>query len=591
MATTAAPTRSTGESRRLPIPAAHREFTVQVDGQDLPRTHQLLALALQSAANRVASARLAYLDGSAAAGGFALSESALFVPGARVQISAGAGRDRSVLFEGRVVRHALKLRDHSAPQLVIDCRHDAARLATRRRARSWFDAKDSDAIEALLGEAGLAAEVEATTVQHEQLVQFDATDWDFALRRAAAAGLVLFTRAAKVVARKPALDGDPVAQLSFGAVLLELDAEIDARAQAAEHHALSWLPSDQAASDLGSAEPALAAPGNLDTAALADATGTPRRELRHAALPEAEAQAWADAVAAAARLNQVSGRAKCEGLGNVFPGDVIALARCGARFDGRVLVTGVRHSFDTVEGWKTHLQFGGIEAAEQRAAESAPPRPMRGLLPAAEGLQIGIVTGNEDPAGEDRVRVRLPAVETDGDGLWARVASPDAGSERGFFFRPEIGDEVVLGFLDDDPRHPVILGMLHSSARPAPERASDDNPVKLYQSREKLRIRIDDEKKILTLETPGGQKLVLDDDAQGLTLSDQHGNKIVLGPDGIAIESAKAIEVKAATRHALSAGTAFDLSASTQLKLEGSAGAELSSSGVTKVKGSLVQIN
>ena len=130
----------------------------------------------------------------------------------------------------------------------------------------------------------------------------------------------------------------------------------------------------------------------------------------------------------------------------------------------------MRQAFDTVQGWKTHLQFGGIapDAGLRSACRSiAPPQ----LLAPVAGLQAGVVTDNEDPAGEFRVRVRLPLVNDGDDGVWARVASLDAGAERGFFFRPEIGDEVLLGFLDDDPRQPVLLGMLHSSALAAPLRA------------------------------------------------------------------------------------------------------------------------
>ena len=98
-------------------------------------------------------------------------------------------------------------------------------------------------------------------------------------------------------------------------------------------------------------------------------------------------------------------------------------------------------------------------------------------------MQIGIVVSNEDPDGEHRVRVRMPLVSADEDGTWARVAVLDAGDERGFFFRPEVGDEVVLGFLSDDPRQAVILGMLHSSAKAAPLQGSDDNHEKVFQSR------------------------------------------------------------------------------------------------------------
>ena len=79
---------------------------------------------------------------------------------------------------------------------------------------------------------------------------------------------------------------------------------------------------------------------------------------------------------------------------------------------------------------------------------------------------------HEAPDGEDRVQVRVPVINSQDDGLWARVATLDAGENRGSFFRPEIGDEVVLGFLNDDPRDPIILGMLNSSAKPAPITAS-----------------------------------------------------------------------------------------------------------------------
>ncbi|MFO0795324.1 MAG: phage baseplate assembly protein V [Candidatus Brocadiaceae bacterium] len=100
-----------------------------------------------------------------------------------------------------------------------------------------------------------------------------------------------------------------------------------------------------------------------------------------------------------------------------------------------------------------------------------------------------------DPDGEDRIKVRLPLISDAEEGIWA--VSPHWMQEKGVarFFRPEIGDEVVVGFLNDDPRHPVVLGMCHSSAKPAPEPAKDDNHRKGYVSREKMEFIFDDEKK------------------------------------------------------------------------------------------------
>jgi uncharacterized protein involved in type VI secretion and phage assembly len=273
----------------------------------------------------------------------------------------------------------------------------------------------------------------------------------------------------------------------------------------------------------------------------------------------------------------------------VLPGDTVTLSGVGTRFSGDVLVTGVRQEFDTTQGWKTHLQFGG-SAPDPALRERLQLNRTAALLAPVAGLQAGVVTDNEDPDGEFRVRVRLPLVMAGDDGLWARVASLDAGADRGFFFRPEVGDEVLVGFLDDDPRHPVLLGMLHSSALAAPLTPSNDNPQKGYKSRSGIQLLFDDEKKIVTLLTPGGNTLVLDDDAQGITLQDQNGNKIVLGPDGIAIESSQALSLKSGTEASVEGGSSLDLKAATALTCEGTASNDILSGGVVKVAGSAIQL-
>ena len=219
------------------------------------------------------------------------------------------------------------------------------------------------------------------------------------------------------------------------------------------------------------------------------------------------------------------------------------------------------------------------------------PAPVRPLLGAVHGLQIGVVTSLEDDSGEHRVRVRLPLVEAQGDGIWARVASLDAGQDRGFFFRPELGDEVVLGFLDNDPRHPVLLGMLNSSALPPPDTASDANPVKRYKSREGLELIFDDEHQVITARTPGGRQLVLDDDKGEIRLADAAGNALVLDDQGVTLQSATAVLFKSSTNVSVEVGGSFELQATADLTLEGGTGAELKSNAITKLTGSLVQIN
>jgi Rhs element Vgr protein len=578
------------DERTLPIPAAHREFTVKVGGEEVPREHQLLAVNVVKAVNRISSARLVYLDGSASASDFPLSNAATFVPGQEVEILAGASSDAVSLFKGVVLRQSLKVRDHTAPQLIVECRHKAAKLTVGRKDAYYFDQTDSDILTALLDGAGISADVESTSGTHPQQVQYHATDWDFLLARAEANGRLVFTNEDGVAVKAPDLGGSPVCTLQYGATLLELDAEIDARNQFGAVKSVTWDPAQQALVEKEAADPGISGPGNLSGDDLASVAGPESYELRHAALSEEEAQAWADAQWLKSKLSKVSGRAKCEGMATVNPGDLVTLSGVGERFNGDVLVTGVRQDFDLVQGWKTHVQFGSVDRWASEEREISAPRA-GGLLPSVHGLQIGVVVSNEDPEGEHRVRVRLPLVGNEEDGIWARVASPDAGAERGFFFRPEVGDEVVIGFLDGDPRRAVLLGMLHSSAKAAPLTGSDDNHEKVYQSRSKMRLYFDDDKKVMRMETPAGNSITLSEEEKAITLEDQNGNRIALTPDGIEIESNKAISLKAGTEVKLESGTSFNAKGGTELKLEGTSAAELSSAAATKVKGGVVQIN
>jgi uncharacterized protein involved in type VI secretion and phage assembly len=178
----------------------------------------------------------------------------------------------------------------------------------------------------------------------------------------------------------------------------------------------------------------------------------------------------------------------------------------------------------------------------------------------------------------------------DEQGVWARIANMDAGDNRGSFFLPEIGDEVLVGFINDDPRDPIVLGMLHSSAKPAPLTASDDNHEKGWVTRSEMKVIFDDDKKSIKIETPAGNKIILDEDEGAITLEDQNANKVIMNSDGITIESPGKIEIKASQDLSME-GMNIDGKANMQFKAEGSAGAELSSSGSTTIKGSMVQIN
>ncbi|WP_421863072.1 type VI secretion system tip protein VgrG [Motiliproteus sp.] len=572
------------QRRTLPVSLLHREFAIKVNGELVPRSHHLLSASVASPANKIASAQLVYQDGAAATGDFPLLDSNMFETGNRVEILAGAAGNQALLFSGLVVAQKIRLRENASPQLMVSCKHAAIKSTRTHNGRYFEEQRDSDILHALLSEYGIELDIQATSVIHPQLVQYDCSDWDFCLQRARANGRLLLTRGEQLAIRAPEQSGEAVCNLEFGATLLSADLETDARLQHSDYSARFWNSAEQSLDRHQGQSPLQHSPGNTTPQALADSLGGATQVLRQPAELAEESQQWADARRQLAEQSRVQGTLKTQGV-TVYPGDLVTLSGLGEAFNGNALVTGVRHELDLTTGWRSYIQLGGL--AEEHRLTTTPTAP----LPQVCGLQLGVVVSNEDPEGEFRVKVRLPLLDNESDGIWARIASVDAGDDRGLMIRPELDDEVIVGFVQDDPRKAVVLGMLHSSAHPAPAQPDDNNHIKLLKSRSGLQIRLDDDRSELTLETPNGNRLLLSDTDNGLVLEDENSNKLVLDGDGIALQSRGDIALSAGGAIKLDASGNLELSAATNLKAAGAAGIDINSSAVTTVKGSLVKIN
>lgn len=568
------------------------EVSLLIEGVELPLSIAVLSVEVSKSFNHIPSARLVIRDGDPADETFAVSEADFFLPGKEVEVQAGTPDRKETIFRGLVVRHSIRVREGNA-ELIIDCRHACYSMALAAHNQIFVDQDDAAILSALADAAGLGATVEGTTQQQAQIVQWMCTDWDQAILRAEANGLCCLAQDDGTLLFKAPDATEPAeATVLFGATIYQLDAEIDGRQLPQNVKATTWAPADQAPAEVTAANPAWTEAGEPDAAGHAANVGVAEEVLVHGGmLDTAQLQAWADARLLRSRMAKMRGRVQFRGFA-VTPGQTLLLQGVGKRFNGPILVTGVRHEIS--EGrWITDAQFGLDPAwhSQQYAASAGYTGWATSVHNGVHGLQTGLVTQlKDDPASEFRIQVQIPMAIAPGNLIWARLALADAGDERGAFFLPEIGDEVVLGFFHNDPAQAVILGRLHSSAKPAAHPFADENHLKGYISREKLKLTFDDEKKILTLETPGGQKVILDDDAGGIVLEDQHGNQLKLDSDGITLQSKSKLLLKADQDIDVE-GLNLTLKAQAQLKAQGSAGIEVSSSAVAKLKGGVVMIN
>ena len=180
------------------------------------------------------------------------------------------------------------------------------------------------------------------------------------------------------------------------------------------------------------------------------------------------------------------------------------------------------------------------------------------------GILVGIVADLDDPDNLGRVRVRFPYL---GDQLsyWAKVASPMAGKNRGFFFRPEKDDELLIAFEMGDPRRPYVLGALWSKVDPPPpdDGNKTENNWRFIQSRSGNIFKFDDTDGSDRIEIIGkNTKIVLDSSGDKIEIVCDNGNIEIKAPSGKLELNAMNVEVKASASMKLEATGEMTISGS-----------------------------
>jgi uncharacterized protein involved in type VI secretion and phage assembly len=170
------------------------------------------------------------------------------------------------------------------------------------------------------------------------------------------------------------------------------------------------------------------------------------------------------------------------------------------------------------------------------------------------GVYPALVDDIKDPDGQGRVKITLPWTPDTAGGryeAWARLATLMGGDNRGSWFIPDVGDEVLVTFEGGDPRRPYVVGGLWNGSDKPPESMDGGgrNNRKVLRSRNGVKLTMDDAdgQEQLIVETPGGQKITLKDGPGTVEIVDSNGNSIKLETSGITITAAAKVTVNAST--------------------------------------------
>jgi len=528
--------------------------------------------------------------------------------GSRVEISAGAVRDdgtTATLISGEVTTLAQDT-DASGTWTVVRGYDMAHRLCRGRRTRTFLDATDGDIVRRVGSEAGLeVGDIDDDGAVHDHVGQFNLSDWEFLRSRANERGrevgvvdgrLVWHAPHAHDSAPDPAddLGTEPQAlQLALGSNLLRLSPRVTAAEQVGEVWVRGWDPATKQPVRGSARTATVSAAVAADPSALASQFGAaPYLVADRPVRDEAEA----DAVAASVAEQIAGAHAEMTGLAvgdpRLVPGAAISVGCVGWPHDGRYVLTSARHRYEET-GYHTEITVSGRQERTLLGLASlgATKRSHRAAGPPWPGLVIGQVTDIADPDQRCRVKVAFPWLSDDYESWWARVAQPGAGDGRGLAWLPEVGDEVLVGFVHGDVRDPYIIGGLYNGVDKAPmnDQLVDSNAGQVLR-------------RVLTSRT--GHQLVLSDDdsasqiqlATGdgsatITLDSSNTKITIDGSGSVTIHAGGPLKLAGDGDIEITATGDLKLNASGQLKMSGGSGASLDGGPQVAVTGGVVKLN
>ena len=197
----------------------------------------------------------------------------------------------------------------------------------------------------------------------------------------------------------------------------------------------------------------------------------------------------------------------------------------------------------------------------------------------------GTVTNNIDMIMEGRVQVKIsarPSFEP-----WARLPSIGGASGRGFMWVPQIDDEVLVAFAENDASSAYVLGGLWSTLSSPPLSTPDDTLAKKVIKTgltEALghKIEFDDAEQSITITTSTQQKINMDPTTIELTnLAGTVSVKLDNTEQKVSITAVSKIELSA-LEISLNAEAALDLSGAT---------VSINATGPCQVQGLPIQLN
>jgi len=487
--------------------------------------------------------------------------------GSEIEIRLGAPDANTVtsLIKGQITAVEPEFRADGISIVLRGYDHSHALNRSRRNA-TFQDVTIADVVRKVCDKAGLqASEIEDIGGIQPFIQQSNETDWEFLWRLAGRVGCEVVVLDGKLSFRK-AGGGEPEGPptiLRYGETLTTFRPRLTGVQQVDEVIVRSWdHTSKRAIEAIAKPETPHSSIG-VDRASVAKALGGGAITISDAPVGnQEEADALARSVMSRIANAYLDAEGTCRGAPGLRAGSTVRIEGVGTRFSGTYRITSTSHQFRGAAGYETRFRVSGDSS--RSLVELLTPSTRQGWE--SGGVQVAVVTQNDDPDKLGRVRVKYPELGEETEGWWARIIGPGAGRDRGLLMTPLVGDEVLVAFEHGDVRRPLVLGALWNG---------QDTPGELSTTTSSFALRSAED-----IGLTADKKMSMKAEEEMTVAVGQA--TAVLQKDGTITAKGKDITVKGSG--------SVTIEASGSLTIKAGAGLNLEATGTVKVSGAQVQL-
>jgi uncharacterized protein len=338
-------------------PAEIPDFTIRVNGASLPQQARadVRAVTVEEDLDALSMFSLELHNWDEDLQKVSWSDSSLFALGGQAEIWLGYAGDLQLVMTAEITGLEPAFTADQPPVLTVrgyDYRH---RLTRDRKSRSFSMIKDSAIAAQVAREAGLLAQVKATTENLTFVVQSNQTDWEFLRQRAGLLGFEVYVRNKTLYFEPPAYTSQPSARLSLGQDITEFTPRLTSIGQQTQVTVRGW-DIQQKQAIVGSAAVGKERPmgGRSGPAASKRAWGAASATIVDQTVrTRSEADQIASGRFNGLALSYVQGSVTGAGRPGLRTGTVVQIDGAGQTFSGPYYVTSVVHSLSQELGYRT----------------------------------------------------------------------------------------------------------------------------------------------------------------------------------------------------------------------------------------------